>query len=178
MTEFAETDPPPSEDTEAEIEPRGSASLVANTALALTVLAGLELLLTIALGLAVDVNRLSKVARIGYAFLTQLEKSPLGLLLVLAAIAAVVAAKWARPDSPTGRRAVVTAGVVMGLAVVLAIGTALALVARFNVADLVETQKVDGVTRRVLAIFVVRNLGAAAIALVVASSAVRTRPRA
>jgi len=173
-----DSDVSPTSGHDSDTDPGNASLLAANIALALAVCAGLELLLTIALGLAVDVNRLSQVSRIGYAFLTQLEKSPLGLFLVLAAAAAAIAAKWASPESTAGRRAGITAGLVMGFAVVLGIGTALALVARFDVADLVASQKVDSVTRRVLAIFVVRNLGAAAIAIVVASTAVRTRPRA
>jgi len=159
-------------------DPNRILPLLATSGLALTILAGIELLLTIALGLAVEVNQLSRVARVGYAFLTQLEKSPLGLLLVVAAIVTAVAAKRAEPNSATERRTSLAAGLIIGFAVVLAMGSVLAIVARFNVADLVETQKIDGVTRRVLAIFLVRNLGAAVVALYVAGAAVRPRPRA
>lgn len=175
--EFDPTEMPAFEVHSPEPDPTRLLPLLATTGLALTILAGIELLLTIALGLAVEVNQLSRVARIGYAFLTQLEKSPLGLLLVVAAIVTAVAAKRAVPDSATERRTGLSAGLIIGFAAVLAIGSLLALVARYNVADLVESQKVDGVTVRVLAIFIVRNLGAAAVAIYVAGSAVRARPR-
>lgn len=165
-----------------ESDPRTLAPLLANTALALAVLAGVELLLTIALGLSIRTEQLSRVSRIGYAFLTQLEKSPLGLLLVGAAILVAIAARWAAPKSSAESRVGLAAGLVLGFAVMLAIATILALIARFDVGDIVvegrRPQLVDGVARRVLAIFVLRNLGAAAVALVVAGSAVRARPRA
>ena len=154
---------------------RRYAPILAGAGLALAVLAGLELLLTITLGLAVPVDQLSRVSRIGYAFLTQMEKSPLGVVLVVAAIVTAVAAKTSEPASATERRAGLAAGLILGFAVVLGIGAVLALVARFDVADVMESQRVDGVTRRVLAIFVVRNLGAAAVAFVVASTVVRSR---
>ena len=164
--------------TDTEPDRSGPASLLATTGLALAVLVGLELLLTVALGLAVDVGQLSRVSRIGYAFLTQLEKSPLSLLLVIAAVATALAAKWAVPDSPADRRTGLTAGLIIGFAVVLGIGTVLALVAGSTWPISSRPRRSTASRGRVLAIFVVRNLGAAAVALVVASTAVRTRPRA
>lgn len=172
----ASTPEPPAPEPPAP-EPSALAPLFANAALALVVLAGLELLLTVALGLSVKVQGLGRVSQIGYAFLSQLDKSPLALLLVIAAIVSAAASRWASPNSQAESRAGLTAGLVIGFAVLLAIGTVLGLVVRFELADLPGAQKVGPDTQRVLAIFIVRNLGAAAVALAVASSAMRLQPQ-
>ncbi len=158
-----------------------TARLLAGTSLALAGLAILELIGTFTVGLAVNVKRLNFPSRQGYAFLTQLEKSPVGLLLVLAALIAAVATLRPRNDGRTAQLTKIALWIVVVAAVVLGIGTILAVLARFRVADLAANQPVDSLTRRVLVVFVIRNFGAAVVALLLAVGAVftpRARPHA
>ena len=150
----------------------GTARLLAGVGLALAGLAVFELVGTFAVGLSVKVARLNFGSRQGYAFLTQLEKSPVGLLLVVAAMAAAVAAIHPRLERRSAQLATIALWAVVAGAAILGIGTILAVLARFRVADLAQNQPVDGLTRRVLVVFVIRNFGAAVVALLVAVGAV------
>jgi hypothetical protein len=143
--------------------------------LALAGIALLELLGTTTVGLAVKVQRMNFPVRQGYAFLTQLEKSPVGLVLVVAAVFASIAALRAvEGDAPLARVAlwvVVVGGALLGVATILAV------MARFRVAQIVASQPVDALTRRVLVVFVIRNFGAAVIAVLLAIGTLFQRPR-
>ena len=151
--------------------------LLAGTGLALAVLALLELLGTTTVGLAVKSARLSAVSRQGYAFLTQLEKSPVGLVLVVAALAAAVAG-LRRIDGRTAQLTKAALWTIVVASVILGIGTILAVLARFRVADIAANQRVDSLTRRILVVFVIRNFGAAVVALLIAVGALFSpRPR-
>ena len=135
--------------------------------LAIAVLVLAELIGTITVGLAVNVKRMNFPIRQGYAFLTNLEKSPVGLALIVAAVFATIAvARREEGDSP----GVTTAAlwIIVGAGAVLGVATILAVMARFRVAELVSTQPVDDLTRRVLVVFVIRNFGAAIIAILIA----------
>ena len=154
--------------------------LLATAGLALAAIALAEIVGTIVIGFAVKVNKFSFIQRQGYAFLTQLEKSPVGLMLVVASVFAALAAARAARDRSEEASASYASWLVVIAAVFLGLGTILAVVARFRVADLVNTQPVDAITRRVLVVFVIRNFGCAVIALLIAVGAAfqRTRPRA
>ncbi|MEY2398940.1 MAG: hypothetical protein QOJ00_2114 [Actinomycetota bacterium] len=152
--------------------------LLSGVGLALAALALLELLGTMTVGLAVKTSRLNFASRQGYAFLTQLEKSPVGLMLVLASLAAAVAMLRTRPDGRTLQLSTLALWAVIVASVLLGVGTVLAVLARFRVGELAATQKVDALTRRVLVVFVIRNFGTAVTALLVAVGAVfGRRPR-
>lgn len=170
--------PTADETTPAPLEPAdATARLLAGTGLALAALAALELIGTITVGLAVHVSRLNFTSRQGYAFLTQLEKSPVGLVLVVAALVAALAALRTRSDARTAQLATIALWVVIGCAALLGIATILAVLARFRVGEIDPRQQVDPIMRRVLVVFVIRNFGAAVVALLVAVGAI-FRPRA
>lgn len=141
--------------------------IMATTGLGLAVLALAELLGTITVGLAVNVDRMNFPTRQGYAFLTQLEKSPVGLVLIVAAALAAIATL--RSADPKLSRAALW--VAVGAGVLLGLGTLLSVMARFRVADLAASQPVDSLTRRVLVVFVIRNFGAAVLAVSIAAGA-------
>lgn len=142
--------------------------LFASTALGLTALALIEVAGTIAVGLAVTTGRLNFLHRQGYAFLTQLEKSPVSLLLVLAAVLSAVAVYRFQTDARTTRLATLALWMTVAAAALIGVGSILAVLARFRVAELVATQPIDSITRRVLFSFVVRNFGAAVLTLLIA----------
>jgi hypothetical protein len=156
-----------------------TARLLAGTGLALAVLGLLELLGTSVVGLSVKAAKLNFGSRQGYAFLTQLEKSPVGLLLVVAALVAAAAGLRRRSDARTAQLTTYASWAVIVAAVILGIGTVLAVLARFRLADLTANQPVDALTRRILVVFLIRNFGAAVVALLIAVGAVfgpRARP--
>ena len=153
--------------------------LLAGTSLALVAIAVLELVGTTTIGLAVDVSRLNFASRQGYAFLTQLEKSPVGLALVVAALAAGIVALRTKPDARTTQLTKIALWAVVVSAAILGIGTVLAVLSRFRVAELTSNQPVDDLTRRVLVVFVIRNFGTAIMAMLIAVGSIsnlRSRP--
>jgi hypothetical protein len=135
--------------------------------LAIAVLAMAEIISTMTVGLAVNVKKMNFPIRQGYAFLTMLEKSPVGLALIVAAVFALLAAAKAN-DGETKRLTTVALWIVIGTAAVLGVATILSVMARFRVAELVPDQRVDSITRRVLVTFVIRNFGAAIVAILLA----------
>ena len=80
-------------------DPKGR--LLATTGLALVGLAILELIGTVAIGLSVKSSRIGFITKQGYAFLTQLEKSPLALMLVGGALLAALITYRAETDERT-----------------------------------------------------------------------------
>jgi hypothetical protein len=142
--------------------------LLGTVGLALAALAALELIGTVVVGLAVKVARMNFPTRQGYAFLTQLEKSPVALVLVVASVAAAASIIRSGADGSANRFAPIALWIVMVAAVLLGVGTILSVVARFRVAQLAPNQPVDALTRRVLVTFVIRNFGLAVVALLVA----------
>lgn len=138
--------------------------------LAIAGIALLEMIGTMTVGLAVNVRRMNFPIRQGYAFLTHLEKSPIGLALIVAAVLGAIAVFRRRAgEPPTAQR--VALWLVIAASVVLAIATILSVMARFRVAELVATQPVDSLTRRVLVVFVIRNFASAVAAALIASAA-------
>lgn len=151
--------------------------LLATVGIGLAALALAELVGSVVIGFAVKVDKMNFFQRQGYAFLTQLEKSPVGIMLVVASVVtavAVIRADREGNEEALGRYAawlVIVAGAVLG------IGTILAVLARFRVADLVAAQPVDAITRRVLVVFVIRNFGTAVVAILVAVGVAFARVR-
>src|SRR5688500_10177243 len=97
-------------------------------ALAIAVLVIAELVGTMTVGLAVDVKRMNFPIRQGYAFLTDLEKSPVSLALIVAAVfGAIALARRDDDESPTVTRAALWA--VVGAGALLAVATILAVMA-------------------------------------------------
>lgn len=149
----------------------GLSRVLATTALGLAVLSFVEIGGTIAVGLSVTTDRLSFVHRQGYAFLTQLEKSPVALMLVVAAVFAAITAVRAETDSRTAQMTRIALWVIGIGAVLVGLGAVLAVLARFRVAELTTAQPIDSITRRVLFTFIVRNFGCAVLALLISTSA-------
>jgi hypothetical protein len=138
--------------------------------LALALLSIAELIGTMTVGLAVNVKRLNFPTRQGYAFLTILETSPIAIALILASVLGAIALVRRR-DGDQANITSIALWVVVAAAAILGIGTILAVMARFRVAQLVATQPVDSLTRRVLVVFVIRNFGAAVTAALIAVGA-------
>ncbi len=150
--------------------------LFASTALGLAALGLIEVAGTITIGLAVTTERLNFLHRQGYAFLTSLEKSPITLLLVVAAVCAALTILRPQTDSKTLRLARLALWATVAASSFVGVGAILAVLARFRVAELASSQPIDSITRRVLFTFVVRNFGAAVLALMIAFG-VLFRPR-
>lgn len=166
-------------DLEATPTPTDAQSrLLATAGVGLAALALIEVVGTIAVGLAVKTQRLSFVHRQGYAFLTQLEKSPVSLLLVVAAVLGAVALVRTQTDGRATQLATIGLWVSVVAAAFVGIGSILAVLARFRVAELATSQPIDSITRRVLFTFVVRNFGASVLALLIAFGALfRPKPK-
>lgn len=168
--EATEPIPPPAEPIDA------TGRVLATTALGLTALVILELLGTIAIGMAVEVNRLNVLTKQGYAFLTQMEKSSLALTLVAAALAGALATyRNVRTDRRSKQLARYALFGVVVAALLIGLGSILGVMARFRLAELASSQPVDSLTRRVLVVFVIRNFGLAVAALLVAVGALSMR---
>lgn len=151
--------------------------LFASTALGLAVLGLIELAGTVAVGLSVETDRLGFLHRQGYAFLTQLERSPVSLLLVVAAVFAALTTLRPETDSRTAKLATYALWAIVAATVLVGLGSVCAVLARFRVAELPNADPIDPVTRRVLFTFVVRNFGGAMLAMLVACGAL-FRPKA
>jgi hypothetical protein len=139
-------------------------------AVAISLIAIAEMVGTMTVGLAVNVKKMNFPTRQGYAFLTNLEKSPVGLALIVAAVFAAIAL-LRKVDGDVTNVTTISLWIVVVAAAVLGLGTILAVMARFRVAQLVATQPVDSLTRRVLVVFVIRNFGAAVTAALIAVGA-------
>lgn len=150
--------------------------LLASTALAVAALCVLEMAGTISVGLAVDTERLNFLHRQGYAFLTLLEKSPVALGLILTAVLGAVALVRTETDTRSARLARLALWMAVGAAVVVGIGAVLAVLARFRVAELPNAEPINGITRRILFTFIVRNFGAAVLAMLVCFGALFRPP--
>jgi hypothetical protein len=138
--------------------------------LAIAAIATAEMIGTMTVGLAVNVKRMNFPTRQGYAFLTNLEKSPIGLALIVAAVFGAIAVFRRRDDESSGASGIALWVVIVASAI-LAVATILSVMARFRVAQLVQTQPVDDLTRRVLVVFVIRNFGSAITAALIAIAA-------
>jgi hypothetical protein len=136
---------------------------------AIAVISMAELIGTMTVGLAVNVKKMNFPTRQGYAFLTNLEKSPIGLALIVAAAFGAIA--LLRRDNDQATITTIALWAVVAASLVLGVGTILAVMARFRVAQLVATQPVDSLTRRVLVVFVIRNFGSAVTAALIAVGA-------
>jgi hypothetical protein len=146
--------------------------------LAIAVLALAEVIGMFTVGLAVNVKRMSFPIRQGYAFLTDLEKSPIGLALIAAAVLAAIAVAR-RDDEESANVTRAALWVIVGVSAILGIATILAVLARFRVGEIAPDQRVDSITRRVLVVFVIRNFGSAIVAILIAlSSLFRGNPTA
>jgi hypothetical protein len=150
------------------------------SALAIVVLVALQLLGVFLQGAALKDTGLDLQYRIGFAFLDNLDKGPLGFELVLAillAMAPVIVRE------PTTHRHDVVAQVVLaasaGLALLVIIGGVLGVPTRIHLVhiDREGSNTVTPVLQRVLMTFVVRNVGPALLALVAAVGGVTTRFR-
>lgn len=137
---------------------------------AIAALSIVELVGTMTVGLSVNVKRMNFLTRQGYAFLTNLEKSPVGLALIVAAVFGAIALLRKR-DGDNTTIATIGLWVVVLASIILGVGTIMSVMARFRVAQLVATQPVDSLTRRVLVVFVIRNFGSAVAAVLLAIGA-------
>jgi hypothetical protein len=150
------------------------AGLCTGTGLALVAVAALVFLGIVAQGLAVEQDT-SVWYRLGIAFLRNLDASPVGLMLIVAVgLVAVPILTGAVGDRRATRQESVALGVAAAIAVLVAMGAVLGVITRLHF-DTAPGQEITTVTRRVLATFVVRNLGPALVAFGATVALVRAR---
>ena len=143
--------------------------------LALAILASLEVVAIVAQGVAIKQANLGPLYRLGYAFLTNLDAVPLGLILVVAVVLVVLPKVAGQvTDEAQDRQAAFTLGLVGAFALLIVIGSILAVASRIRV-DHLRHAAVTSLTWRVLISYLIRNLGTALVALVAAGLALRSR---
>ena len=143
--------------------------------LALAILAALEVVAIVAQGVAIRQANLGSLYRLGYAFLTNLDAVPLGLILLVAVVLVVLPKVAGQPTNEAqDRQAAFTLGLAASFALLIVIGSALGVAARIRV-DHLRSAAVTSLTWRVLISYLIRNLGTALIALIAASIALRSR---
>ena len=163
------------ETPEPEPETHPLVGLLSWCGLALTVLAALEVVAIVAQGVAIRQANLGSLYRLGYAFLTNLDAVPLGLILVVAVVLVVLPKLAGQPTNEAqDRQAAFTLGLAASFALLIVIGSILGVAARIRV-DHLRSAAVTSLTWRVLISYLIRNLGTALIALLAASIALRTR---
>jgi hypothetical protein len=166
---------PPAGDEPVLEAPHPLVALLAWCGLALAVMATLEVVAIVAQGVAIHQARLGPVYRLGYAFLTNLDTVPLGLILLLAVVLVVLPVVAGRAtDEALDRQAAFTLGLVASFSLLIAVGSILAVAARVRV-DHLRSVAVTSLTWRVLISYLIRNLGTALISLLAAVVALRTR---
>jgi hypothetical protein len=152
-------------------------SLATWAALVLTALVALQVVGIVAQAVALgsEAKQLTFSDRLGYSFLQNLDQAPLGVELLIAVLLALAPVIARAPTTASQDRSaqIVLVGVA-GLALLIAIGGIIGVPARMHIIDL-QKGKVTGVVRWVLFTFVIRNVGTALLAMVVALAAVRVR---
>jgi len=149
--------------------------LVSWCGLALAVLAALEVVAIVAQGVAIKQANLGPLYKLGYAFLTNLDAVPLGLILLVAIVLVVLPKLAGQPtDDAHDRQAAFTLGLAGSFAALIVIGSILGVTARIRV-DHLRSAAVTSLTWRVLISYLIRNMGTALVALVAASLALRSR---
>jgi hypothetical protein len=173
-TDAVPTTPPPPPAPAAPAAPLW-VSLANWVAIALVALVGLEVIGIVVQGIAIKSSALSSSDRIGYSFLQNLDKGPLGFEL-LAAVFLVLIPVIARRASTAGqdRNAQIVLTVSAALAFLVLFGGILAVPAQLHLLHL-QKQPTTGAIRWALVTFVLRNVGTAGIALVAAVAGVRVR---
>jgi hypothetical protein len=149
------------------------AALCTGTGLGLIIVATLTFLGIIAQGIAIEQDT-SVWYRQGIGFLRNLDASPIGLMLIvgvaLVGVPVVVADETRR--APRSRQTALALGLAAGIALMVAMGAVLGVITRLHF-DTGPGQEITTVTRRVLATFVVRNLGPALVAFAAALGVAR-----
>jgi hypothetical protein len=128
---------------------------------------GLVLLGTFTQGLAVERFEGDFLHKIGVALLSNVGSANGLMLLVAAVLAGLPSVLGAGRSEVHERRIAITFLLVSVLAVLLIVGTPLAVRARVHVLD-ISRQSVDALARRVLATYVAGTLGTALVALTAA----------
>lgn len=144
------------------------------TGLALIAVAGLTFLGVVAQGFAVEQDT-SIWYRLGIAFLRNLDASPIGIMLIVGVALVAVPILAGRNELPRPERQTsIALGLAAAIAVLVALGAVLGVVTRLHF-DTGPGQAITTVTRRVLATFIVRNLGPALVAFGATLAVVRLR---
>jgi hypothetical protein len=143
--------------------------------LALAALAALEVVAIVAQGVAIRQANLGAIYRLGYAFLTNLDAVPLGLILLVAVVLVVLPVVTHQPTNEAqDRQAAFTLGLVASFSLLIVLGAALAVAARVRV-DHLRSAAVTSLTWRVLISYLIRNMGTSLVALLASVVALRTR---
>ena len=179
MTLNGVTEPIENHSDAAPTEPTTATSplvgLVSWCGLALAVLAALEVVAIVAQGVAIKQANLGSLYRLGYAFLTNLDTVPLGLILLVAVVLVVLPKLAGQPtDDAHDRQAAFALGLAGSFALLIVIGSILGVTARIRV-DHLRSAAVTSLTWRVLISYLIRNMGTALLALVAAGIGLRTR---
>ena len=138
--------------------------VVSGAGLGLALVQALVLIGTFAQGMAVERFDGDFLHKAGVALLSNVGTANGLILLVAAALAGLPAVIGAPTSEGLQRRRAFTFALVAVLAVVLIVGTPIAVRARVHVLD-VSGQEVDSLARRVLATYVAGTLGTALVAL-------------
>lgn len=179
MTLNGVTEPIENHSDAAPTEPTTATSplvgLVSWCGLALAVVAALEVVAIVAQGVAIKQANLGSLYRLGYAFLTNLDTVPLGLILLVAIVLVVLPKLAGQPtDDAHDRQAAFALGLAGSFALLIVIGSILGVTARIRV-DHLRSAAVTSLTWRVLISYLIRNMGTALLALVAAGIGLRTR---
>lgn len=176
------SDAEPEPEPEAEPEPAVAAGppvppwvpILTGAGLALAVISALALVGIVAQGFAVR-QRLNAFDKLGVAFLQNLDDTPLGIMLILAIVlVALPAALNAVTDTRDDLRAQLTLVIVVLVAALVAVAAVAGVVTRLRLDD-ARGQAVTNATRFALLTFLVRNFGAAMIAVGAALGVMRLR---
>lgn len=174
MTEPVQ-DPPDAPPAEQRQATNPLVGLLGWCGLALAILAALEVVAIVAQGVAIKQANLGSIYRLGYAFLTNLDAVPLGLILLVAVVLVVLPKLAGRPtDEAQDKQAAFTLGLVGAFSLLIVIGAILAVASRIRV-DHLRHAAVTSLTWRVLISYLIRNLGTALIALLAAVISLRAR---
>jgi hypothetical protein len=140
------------------------AGVLTGAGLGLAVVQALVIVGTVAQGTAIERFDGDFFHKVGVALLSNVGSAN-GLMLVVAAVLVSLPTLLGVPSTELHRRRrAITFGLVSVLAVLLILGTPLAVRARVRVLD-VSRQSVDALARRVLATYVAGTLGTALVAL-------------
>lgn len=145
------------------------------TALALIVIAVVDILAVMAQGLALPA-RVGPLLRIGFAFGLSFNKDALGWMVLLLAIvlATLPAALGWRTSERDDRTAALVVALATGFAALLALAAVLGVVANVRLYDL-SGRELDAGVKRELAMFAFRRIATAAVVIGAGVTAVRMR---
>ncbi len=149
--------------------------LFTGIALALAVVAALQILGATMAGLAVPQEPLGTSYNVGYLFFKTLDAFPIGLVFILAVVLTLLPSMVdARTTARQNRAATVALGITAAFGFLLIVMSVLAILASIQFVE-ARGQKLGPVPQRELMTFFVRHVGTSVIAFAAALFAIRSR---